>query len=326
MLHVPLTLKLIGANAIIVVAAIVATGVRDRAGESGYGFAIPLVALALGAVANAVLVSIALRPIRDLQRAVRRLWVGESNVRVPSSDIGDHALDQVGGAINLLLDRLDNERTRMRALAAEIIRVEDRERARIGHELHESIAQTLVGVTYQLSAAERETSDAVAATRLREIRLYTAETLDRVDILSHSVHPRVLNDLGLVAGLRELARLAATPETPVEVELRAGSEVEFRGLGHSTAAALYRIAQEAIQNARRHAHAGRITVEVAARDGVLTMDIVDDGDGFVPDEAVRRRPATGLFTMRERAALIDASFGVYSEPGRGTRVSVALRG
>ena len=111
---------------------------------------------------------------------------------------------RVGGAINLLLDGLVQDRAQSRRLASLVISAQDEERARIARELHDSSAQTLTALLLQVSAAARDEKDPVLATRLEEIRVIAGSALEEVRVLSHTVHPRVLDDLGLVAALEWL--------------------------------------------------------------------------------------------------------------------------
>jgi signal transduction histidine kinase len=259
-----------------------------------------------------------------LERTVWRIWHGDSSARVPRSPVGDAELDQIGTTVNALLDHLDQDRSRMHSLATEVIRAEDRERARVGRELHDSIAQALAAVTYQLTAAEGSCKDPEANERIRAIRVQVGEVLDQVDVLSHTVHPRVLNDLGLLAGLRHLARTVSAGPTRVEVAVTEGNEQDLRGLGLETAAVLYRVAQEAIQNALRHARPDRIQVAVGAADGRVRLRVDDTGTGFDLAEAQRRRPGMGLFTMRERVALVNGEFAIETAPGKGTSVRASI--
>lgn len=324
-LQVPLAAKLAGANLVIAVLAWVAV-FADRGSHPGAGrmLAVLTGALVVGLVVNLTLVAIALRPIRALERTVWRIWHGDSGARVPSSAVADAELDQIGVTVNALLDHLEQDRSRMHGLATEVIRAEDRERARVGRELHDSIAQALAAVTYQLTAAEGTCKDPAAGEHIRAIRVQVGEILDQVDVLSHSVHPRVLNDLGLLAGLRHLARTVVAGSTRIEVAVTDGDESDLRGLGLETAAVLYRVAQEAIQNALRHAEADRIQVAVGASDGRVSLRVDDTGHGFDLAEAQARRPGMGLFTMRERVALVNGEFSVTTAPGKGTSVRASI--
>src|SRR5687767_12694155 len=139
LLRVPLSAKLAGANLIIV---LVAWGVGFAAHRTGVAdwrlLSVMTVALAVGLVVNLVLVAVALRPIRDLEQTATRVWAGDLETRVPQSPVADADLAQVGGTLNFLLNALAEDRARVRMLASEVVRTGDRERSRVGKELHET--------------------------------------------------------------------------------------------------------------------------------------------------------------------------------------------
>jgi signal transduction histidine kinase len=108
-------------------------------------------------------------------------------------------MKRIGTTFNLLLDGLVADRTRMRGLAAAVIDAGDRERASLARELHDSTAQQLAALVLQLSAAARDCTDVALADRLSGMRDQAEATLEEVRLLSHTVHPRVLDDLGLQA-------------------------------------------------------------------------------------------------------------------------------
>ena len=116
-----------------------------------------------------------------------------------SSPIADPDVARVGTTINALLDELNAERTRLRQLASEIIHAGDRERATLARELHDSTAQRLAAMLYQLSAAARDIPDDKVSDRLLGIREIAGDVLEEVRTIAHTVHPAVLDDLGLAA-------------------------------------------------------------------------------------------------------------------------------
>lgn len=324
-LRVPLVAKLLGANVTVAGVAWVIVFLMKRGGADASAITAALAgALLLGTAVNVALTWLALRPIREIERTIWGVWHGDSAIRVTPSPIADADIDDIGQTVNALLDHLDRDRARMQELATEIIRAEARERARVGENLRESIAQSVAAISYQLTALVRECDDPVIAARVGEIRFLANQTLDEIDVLSHSIHPRVLNDFGLVAGLRMLAREVATTRTNVEVSLSAGREEDLRGLGLETSAALFRVAQEAVQNAVRHANATQVTIAVGVREGELVIRVTDNGTGFDVAAARQRRPGMGLFTMRQRMALIGGACSIDSAPGRGTSVQVTM--
>jgi signal transduction histidine kinase len=205
----------------------------------------------------------------------------------------------------------------LRTLAKQVIQTGDRERASIARELHDSTAQTLAALLLELSVLAGENADPRLAVRITTVRSIVSDVLDEVRLLAHTVHPRVLDDLGLVAALQLLAReslergnVLVTYDGPPKIE----------PIDASCASALYRVAQEAVANAIRHARAKVISIRVAAREGEVELEVTDNGIGFNAGDVERRRPGMGLFTMRERAALVGGRLAVHSGAGEGTRV------
>ncbi|HEY7942951.1 MAG TPA: sensor histidine kinase [Casimicrobiaceae bacterium] len=315
---VPLMVKILGAGAIIVIIALSIALTMPGLRHSGKVLVV-ILALALGAtlVVNLFLVAIALRPMRDLEVTADRVWHGDLAARVPSSLLADRDMARVGSTINLLLDGLVSDRARMRRLASQVINVQDQERARIARELHDSAAQSLTALVLQLSAAVRDCTDEVLAARLEDMRRLTVSVLEEVRTLSHSLHPQVLDDLGLPAALEWLARHASqSAGIPVTVD----APRDVQSIPPIAAAALYRIAQEALGNAMRHAAAKSVMVRLRRDHNVATLEVRDDGRGFDVRDAEERRPGMGLFSMQERMALVDGHWQVISAPGAGTHV------
>ncbi len=320
-LGVPLTVKLAGANLVVlllaVVALVYAAGRPDHLDAWIVGGA-----LALGFAVNSVLVRYALRPVWELEHVAARVWAGDFAARVPRSDVADREMTRVGRTFNLLLDSLAQDRERMRALALQAVRAQDDERSRIARELHDSTAQTIAALTYQLTAAARAAAEAgqpALEGTLRDLREQTGALLEEVRLLSHAIHPRVLDDLGLVAALEWLAR-RTREHRALDVHVEADVPPDAAALNDATAAALYRVAQEALRNVERHARAGAARLALRAEDGDVILDVVDDGAGFDLAEAEARRPGMGLFSMRERLGLVGGTLDVHTAPGRGTRV------
>ena len=316
-LRVPLIGKIAGANAIIVVAAVLVAVLGQMAGDGSRLWLLLLIALGLGMAVNAILVYVALRPLQELEATARRVWQGELGSRVPPSPVADAGIQRVGNTLNILLDGLIADQARLRGLANQVIQAGDRERASLARELHDSTAQSLAALLLELSVLAGENADPRLDERITRIRAIVTDVLDEVRLLAHTVYPRVLDDLGLVAALQLLAR-ESIQRSNVSVTYAGPAKVD--GLGDASESALYRIAQEAVGNAIRHARAASVAVRL--RDGAsdIELEISDDGIGFAPDDVERRRPGMGLFTMRERAALVGGRVTIRSASGKGTRV------
>ena len=317
-LRVPLLAKLAGANLIIVGAALFSVAVERRLNIPGSAVSILGMALGASLIVNLVLVYIALRPLDDLEVTAARVSAGDLAARVTPSILADRDMARVGTTLNALLDRLTEDRDRTRRLAAQVISAQDEERARVARELHDSTAQMLTAVLLQLSAAARESTSPQLDARIAILRELAGEALEEVRSLAHTMHPRVLDDLGLAAALEWLARQA----DPLDVHVTAA---DFSPpLAAPIAAALYRVAQEALRNAARHGFPQHIDIRLRSGDGVAILEVSDDGKGFDVERAEERRPGMGLFSMRERIGLVNGRLSVSSAPGRGTRVMATV--
>jgi len=320
-MRVPLSAKLLGANLLVAVIALGALFISRTPGETlMQALVVAVAAVVFSLAANFVLVTVALRPLRELERTAQRVWAGDLTVRARSTDTEDHDLGRVRSAINLLLDGMHHDRARMRRLALHAITVGDGERARVGRELHESSAQWLAGMTLELAAMARAAEDPEHRAQLEKMREMAQHVLEQVRALSETLHPRVLDDLGLAPALQHLAR--KTSERGVATT--ADTADADAAIPRHVASVLYDVAREAVGNAARHASAARVELHLTTDQGRVQLDVRDDGRGMDVEE--KERGGFGLFSMRERVALVNGTFSLESRPGDGTRVvaSVAL--
>ncbi len=321
-LQVPLAAKLVGANAIMLVVALAAVAIVRRGGAGDVSvMALFGGALIGSAFVNLILVFFALRPLADLESTAQRVWRGDLTARVPRSILADVNLQRVGGALNVLLDGLAADRARLRELTSRVIRAGDDERSHIARELHDSTAQSLAALLMELSVVIRENDDPQEGERLERIRRIASDVLDEVRMLAQTVHPRVLDDLGLGAALQHLSRES---EARGSIRIEVVVEDSAHQIGPSVSSVMYRVAQEALNNALRHANATCVMMRAGVQGRIARLEVSDDGVGFLPDDADRRRPGVGLFTMRERMALVDGALEIDSAPGRGTRVIASV--
>lgn len=328
LLAIPLPAKLVGANLVLLVAG-VATGLAARQASASSAPTIATFgsALVLALVVDVALVALAVRPIGEIADTADRVWAGDLDARVPRSLLADRDVARVGRTLNILLDSLLADRARTRRLARELIRTGERERAAIARELHDSAAQSLAGLVMQLSAATRaadEHRDVPAQTRsaLAAAQSLATDVLEEVRLLAHTMHPRVLDDLGLGAALRRLAR-ETSAHTAIDVTVQARQDSEAIAAS-AQASVLYRVAQEAVQNAVRHARPAHIHLTLASDGDRATLTVGDDGCGFDVERELRAHRGLGLFTMQERVSLVDGTFDVASRPGDGTKVTASV--
>jgi signal transduction histidine kinase len=315
-LRVPLVLKLVGAN-IAIICVLIALALYE-----GLRVSTPAVVgiAVLAVAAHAALIMVALHPIRELESVARRVWHGDYAARVEQSSVADNEVLRVGSMFNILLDGLESDRARMRELARDVIAAGDRERSALARELHDSTAQRVAALQFELSAAAREASDPLLAQRIMAARDAAEDILEELRQLSQTVHSAVLDDLGLAAALKRLARQAANGNAiDFDVDADGGAR-----LSPTVESALYRVAQEAVYNATRHAAPRRVRIHLRRDARQVVLQIHDDGKGFDVPTTIDRPGSRGLAAMRERLALVDGRLAINSAPSGGTTVTATV--
>jgi len=213
----------------------------------------------------------------------------------------------------------------MLALRSQIIHGREEERIRLAREVHDGPAQVLANSLMILESCytlAEQSGVAKLVTMLDRLRDSTREGLQEVRRFIADLRPGALDEQGLAAALGDYIRsynnaYAARVALEAEPLPRLPREAEI---------VLYRVVQEALQNAHKYARGAQVIVRLALRDRRLLLSVRDDGPGFDPHEVARRagRSNWGLTSMRERAELIGARLSVASSPGHGTEVSVVL--
>lgn len=319
-LGVPFVAKLIGAN-VLIVAAVIVVQMVVLWGSDALGMVTVLAVLAAASLVNLILVRLALDPIRHLEKLAARISRGEFDIRAHPSRFADAGLARLGSTINSLLDSLAAERARIRALGAEVVYAQDAERAWMSRELHDSVAQNLVAVRFQLAAAASEATGDLR-NRLITIGSLVGSAMEEVKNVSYSLHPRVAEDLGLDAAL---TALVTQVHDRSGVTVHVNTSIKGRQIPADVSATLFRVAQEALRNIEMYAFVKSANVDVYSRDGSVRMEVSDDGNGF--DRALPRIPvgSSRLARVRDRVILAGGSMNVASTPNGGTRVIAELK-
>ena len=196
---------------------------------------------------------------------------------------------------------------------------EEKERRRIASELHDGLGQKLTAAKLALGAIQNsKVLEGDLSTVLSESINIIEESMREVREISHNITPSVLSDYGLSAALSKICdRLGDYQKSEVEFNL---SGEEFV-LGTEVQTTLYRVGQEAINNASKYAQASKIIVNLSFDGDEVSLTVIDDGVGFDP-QAVAKRGGTGIGNMKERCRLIKAYFELMTQPGQGTKVKV----
>jgi signal transduction histidine kinase len=213
--------------------------------------------------------------------------------------------------------RLERETRRLEAGARQ---AEEEERRRIGRELHDETGQLLMALRLELEMIERDATAPLGA-RIAAARVLAEHAVTELRRAISALSPAVLERLGLPAALRQLAvRFSRTHHAAVRASI-----VRPSGrLPRPAAEAIYRVAQEALQNVGKHARATRVNVSLRPADKVIRLRVSDNGAGFCAEEAWAKPMTFGLAGMRERAALLGGRLAVRSAPGKGTSVLLEL--
>jgi two-component system sensor histidine kinase UhpB len=263
---------------------------------------------------NLALVRRSLEPVRALADTMRSVDPLKPGARV-QLDSGDRDITNLVASFNDMLGRLETER---RASAHRELSATDAEQRRIAGELHDEIGQQLTLLLLLLANAQAD-ADPQTAARLQEARDVAHHTLDDLRAVVARLRPEALDRLGLRNGLHGLVdRIEKATEAGVTCSI---GEVPD-DIAPVISLVVYRVAQEALTNAVKHAAANAIVVELGSEpSGALRLRVADDGRGFDPSDG--RVDAAGLRWMAERALLIGADLELASSR-QGTTVTLTV--
>lgn len=214
----------------------------------------------------------------------------------------------------------------LKIYAHKITQVQEEERKRIARELHDDTAQYLSILDVQINALidSNKIGSPEIIEKLKFLEKDARRALEDVRRYSHELRPAVLENLGLQAAL---VQIAEDTNKLGEMLVKISSEGTEPLLAEEVKLAFFRIAQEALNNSRKHARASRVDIKLEFKEHQLVMLIDDDGAGFDFRDALQRsirQGSLGLTSMQERAHLIGADLHIESQLGRGTRVKVSL--
>ncbi|MEZ5399809.1 MAG: GAF domain-containing sensor histidine kinase [Bryobacteraceae bacterium] len=228
-----------------------------------------------------------------------------------------------------LLEDLAAQERQIRQLAENLMHVEEAERRRISHELHDQTGQDLLWIRLQMEMMERDLppGDEQWRERLATVRDMTERTIVEIRRLIAALSPAVLEQLGLAPALRQMVNRFRMAH-PVTVKLQIG---RLEPLSKQLETIGYRLVQECLNNVAKHSSCEEVNISVQTDDGILRLLVEDDGVGFHVEDRVLNPDSFGLAGIRERVTLLGGQCRIESTPRQprsrkrsGTRVIVEL--
>ena len=309
------------ANLLLIVAAVVVTGIAgnpnlDVSGRPGLALILALAA-ALTILVNVIVLQRRFRPLERLVDEMERADLSRpgANLQAPAEARGEpEEVQRLNRAFRRMLERLEAERRRTSSTA---LAAQEEERARVARDLHDEVNQSLTALLLRLEAA-RVKAPVELAHELAETKALANQAMEELLMLARQLRPTALDDLGLKAALaghvKELGRRG-------KVNATFDSSGDFSGLPADVQLVVYRVAQEALSNAAQHSGAERVHVDLAREGDRVELTVADDGSGFTFDQAAR---GLGIAGMRERALLVGGDMQVESRLDSGTRVRLTV--
>lgn len=316
-------------------------------GHAGYvqlGLSHRMIARELSSLRNAILASLAMcaalgiglalllslaitHPVHCLNEAVQQ--VRQHNLSARATVVAADEIGSLAAAFNDMAETLaqndqtirEKEKARA-ALVQRIITAQERERKAISRELHDQIGQSLLALLVDMKSQNNGDHSGVSG-HGHEDRI--GDLIEEVRQVSKGMHPSILDDYGLHSALRTYAKDTATRHN-VRIDYETNCPDGDRRLPEAVEIALYRIAQEAISNALRHAQPSHVSVILLIDDDQAALLIEDDGVGFRADQTTEGR-GLGMLSMSERCSLLGGTLDITSDTGEGTtvRARVPLR-
>jgi signal transduction histidine kinase len=263
------------------------------------------------------------RPLQQLESKAAALASGDFEaIKAPVGGISE--VQHLQQELTEMSSKVQSAQEGLHDYIGAITSAQEEERLRLARELHDDTIQSVIALKQRVQLAQRSVRDQASIRTLRELETLSEQTIENLRRMTRALRPIYLEDLGLVTALEMLAR---------ETSQNNSLDVEFQKLGeenrlsHEEELALYRIAQEALNNVVRHARAHHANLHIMFGDKEIKLEISDDGAGFqTPKSPTDFVPNGhfGLLGMRERADLIGGRLEVQTEPGKGTRLSIRL--
>jgi signal transduction histidine kinase len=256
---------------------------------------------------------------RQLRREIARRKTGQSKLMAAARHYSH------------LLARSQHVQQRSRRLAHQVLLAQEKERKEISRELHDEVAQILAGINVRLAAltAASNIDGRSLRRKIAQTQRLVQRSVSVVHRFARELRPAMLDDLGLIPALRAYirdlpGRNGSNGRNRLHVRFTAFLGVE--ALDNFRRTVLYRVAQEALTNVTRHAHARSATVGIKKIPNGVRLEVHDNGKSFRPDRILDSSAPKrlGLLGMQERVEMAGGTFAIESVPGKGTTVRAEI--
>jgi two-component system, NarL family, sensor histidine kinase UhpB len=275
-----------------------------------------VLAVLAGATVNMLLLRRRFAPLEDLIQEMEKVDLSRPGSLLPGSIDGVGETEEVERlelAFLRMMRRLEAERRRAGSAA---LAAQEEERARVARDLHDEVNQSLTGLLLRLEAA-REAAPPALEPELAETKALANQAMRELLSLARQLRPTALDDLGLAAAIAGLVDRLGEGEIEATIEV----DGDFSDLSDDAQLVVYRVAQEALSNAARHADAAHVAVVLRRGPEGVELSVADDGRGFAFAESER---GLGIGGMRERALLVGGDLTIESRPDAGTKVRLRI--
>ena len=253
-------------------------------------------------------------PIIKLKNAA--LMIGEGNLNINSNPKSNDEIGLLTEAFNTMTMQLKDERLkRMSALYDG----QEMERQRISRELHDGLGQKLIAIKLQLESTSKQNADETKTT-IDEVKVDFLKIIDEVRQISNNLAPNILNESGIDVSLKNLCE-SINCTTKIDIELSVFGDYSTND--PKVKFYIYRIAQEALNNAIKHSEATKIQIQLLGNTDSIILVLEDNGKGFVYDSNFCT-PSNGIYNMKERARLLNGTLDIETEPLSGTTIRLKI--
>jgi PAS domain S-box-containing protein len=274
--------------------------------------------------------------VLTLDSTHKESWLMMTVVPVPNQQDNTHQLVVVGTDINerkqteeqlkkATRERYQRQMAEQKIKSSLILEGQEKERRRISRDIHDGIGQMLTGLKFQLESMDWSQYDK-SREKIGEIKALTTNIIKEVRRVSYNLAPSVLNDYGFISALntmvqdlRNISKASITLENITNFDARLDRKMEIN---------IFRIIQESLNNALKHARAENILISISHEENNLIIIIEDDGAGFAARKIIvneiGKMGGHGIFNMKERAGFLEAALDIESSPGKGTTVKLEV--